>query len=140
MIDTTDEGDEQVMNIDITNDEKVYIKARVIAQVEQRLTEELLTNMRREVTRETIQKTYASAKERLTTLLTGHITDEMIQAQIQKALGALTVEQYGKPEIKKLIENAVLRVVEAHGMSVAEELKNLLYETLRKSFYKPSEG
>lgn len=122
------------MVIDITDPEREELKTRVLANVEHRLTEELLQQMRREVTRETLTGVYKSAKEQLGKLVVGKITDDMVQAEIQRALKEMAnPNPYGNRSIfRDAIDKALLRVVEETGKIVGKEVTNLMYEALRR--------
>lgn len=121
------------MEVTITDAEKEELKKRVLANVEARLTEELLQQMRREVTRDLLKNTYATARDLLGKLVIGKVTDEMIQGQIQKVLTEMGSTSYGnRSAFREAIDKAVLRVVDQYAGIVGKEVSSLMYEALRQ--------
>ena len=130
------------MNITITDEEKEDLKKRIIATAEERLTSDLISQMRRDVTRELANKLYRDARVELEKLLLTPTIQDRVMAAVDKEIEHLSTSSnrgWEKNKIKEALENAVMRVSTAHAEAVSKELTTLLYTTLKAGFYRPDE-
>lgn len=123
--------------ISISEAESNELKAKILYNVEKKITDELIDAMRRTIQREVTTHMRAKAKEKLYELLAAAFTIEKIEAILTQELTSLQTPQYADEEtfIKKELRNAIFRVTQTYGESISSELKNLLYMALTYGFH-----
>lgn len=118
------------MNIEITEDEKAALKARVLATVEARMTADLIEEMRRSVQRESLRAVSARAHQLLDDAIAATLTAGKVQDVVDRVLADMAERQHGG--IKAQIESAILRVTQATADRFAVEFRDVLYSALRQ--------